>query len=581
MKSVKGAKRSFKKHVLGTVAASSTAMISTAAIAGLVSTSVVLYAAVGDTASGGSRLKWLEPIVSVLGIGSISSSMPLISTVGSGTSTTDTRKVKQTGGTPTTAKPMKLGINLDGTPYYSGGRAFSNLLAGSNWTYTQANGTYGDVPASYLDGNRNVVRLGAGETVVRPFNIPTKAYTGASVDITCRWLGTGSVQIWGSPVRNLKINAQSATFTFVPVNKEYGQFRYSNINPSNPLRQIDCRESDADPTALFDPTFLAEVKKYNTMRFMKWTWAVEANLPVTWSNRTKAGDGIIFGPDSVPVEYMVELANQTGTNPWFCIPWNADDDYIRQFATYVRDHLNPNLTAHIENSNEVWNWIYPVTTQAADEGMARGYSEERGHAMLRRYAERTGEIMDIWTSVFAGKMSRIVRVAASQNWDYAASVELSFKDLNKKVDAVASAPYFGVLLTAGRLSTNAELDPWFADLQSRIVDDTLGEAKKIQTVASGYGLRYITYEAGQHVLAQGGDAAILGQVQRDPRMSAAYTAYLTKWRNQLGDLMMLFSDYSPIAANGAFGMQEYVGQPLTEAPKKNAVELFQRSYPVR
>ncbi len=57
----------------------------------------------------------------------------------------------------------------------------------------------------------------------------------------------------------------------------------------------------------------------------------------------------------MPVEVMVKLANKLNVDPWFCLPHLCTDDYVTQFATYVRDHLNSNLVAYYELSNEVWN----------------------------------------------------------------------------------------------------------------------------------------------------------------------------------------------------------------------------------
>ncbi len=46
------------------------------------------------------------------------------------------------------------------------------------------------------------------------------------------------------------------------------------------------------------------------------------------------------------------------------------------------------------------------------------------------------------------------------------------------------------------------------------------------------------------------------------------------WQRDIGDLMTLLSDVSPISKYGAWGLQEYVGQPLRDAPKAKAVSLF-------
>lgn len=57
----------------------------------------------------------------------------------------------------------------------------------------------------------------------------------------------------------------------------------------------------------------------------------------------------------VPLEIMVALANQAGVDPWFTIPVGASDEFVTQFAEFVRDNLDPKLTAYFEYSNEVWN----------------------------------------------------------------------------------------------------------------------------------------------------------------------------------------------------------------------------------
>src|SRR5690606_1322644 len=113
-------------------------------------------------------------------------------------------------------------------------------------------------------------------------------------------------------------------------------------------------------------------------------------------------------------------------------------------------------------------------------------------AMLYRYAEKTGQVMDVWSSVFAGQMHRTVRVVAVQNGAWNARVILGFKETGKKVDAVASAPYFNANLDANALATSTGVDATFRALGNNIVD-RLAEAKGVKEEAAKYGLRYITY----------------------------------------------------------------------------------------
>ena len=49
------------------------------------------------------------------------------------------------------------------------------------------------------------------------------------------------------------------------------------------------------------------------------------------------------GDNGGSIEYLVQLANTVGANPWVNMPHAADDQYVRQFATYVKQHLRPDL----------------------------------------------------------------------------------------------------------------------------------------------------------------------------------------------------------------------------------------------
>jgi hypothetical protein len=313
--------------------------------------------------------------------------------------------------------PTTLGINLTGLEYFANTRTFSNLMAGGLWTLVKADQGWYSMPGDYLDANRNVVGLKAGEQAARQMSVPTAAFRGQAVPIVCRWDGTGTVWITGSVRDDRVITANGAIFTYDPAIKQgNATLLLRNMPAGNVIRNIDCREKSADPAALFDPTYLAEVKRYSTIRFLKWTRAADEVLPVTWATRTKPSDAIYNGADSVAIEHMVALANLTKTNPWFIMPWNADADYVRRAATLVRDTLDPSLKAYVENANEVWNGVLPVTWQAREEGKKAALPNTilDFDATLTRYAAKTGEVMDIWASVYAGQMHRLVRVGATR-----------------------------------------------------------------------------------------------------------------------------------------------------------------------
>lgn len=78
------------------------------------------------------------------------------------------------------------------------------------------------------------------------------------------------------------------------------------------------------------------------------------------------------------------------------MPTKASDDYTRQFATYVRDHLDPSLKAHVEYSNETWKWAFQQT----------GWLDAQAKALwgegtnLDYFAKRATETALMWDKVF-------------------------------------------------------------------------------------------------------------------------------------------------------------------------------------
>lgn len=437
---------------------------------------------------------------------------------------------------------------------------------------TPSNG-WTEMPADRLNVDQTF-RLNAGEGGVRILSQPSAVMLGKSADIACRWQGTGTVRLTVDTfVKNVSYGDHALRFTWVP---DAGQSAklviWDDMDNANPVRGIDCRESDASKTDLFDPVFLANVKKYNLVRFMDWQ-NTNANRQVRWATRTTPNSAVYAGSaDGVSIEYMIELANQAKVNPWFTVPWNADDDYIRRFAQMVRDRLDPALVAHVEVSNEVWNYAFPVTNVAQSEGLAKGLSNLPYQAMLFRYAERTGEVMDIWTDVFAGQSARLVRIAATQNSDYSAQQILNFRNTASKIDAISTAPYFDWNANeAGKAIDVNNLDGYFTSLKG-VLDANLNMAVRIRTLAAQKGKRYLAYEAGQHVT--GNDINAVITVQRDKRMGQLYKYYLTRWQQEIGDTITLYNDIGGIATTGGWGLQEYTGQPLAQAPKAQAVNLY-------
>ena len=474
---------------------------------------------------------------------------------------------------PSSPTAFKIGTNLNSIQIWDNTRPFMNLIMGSSWQMLNTAAPSGtvDVPQDWLDANGWVKNLPAGYRVYRGMSVPA-----AGGNIVCKFQGSGTLNVTGGPATNVSTGAGVTSFTVPATNpKDWAgvTVMYENIDPANYIRNIDCRESSASTTETIAPEFLTAAQGFKVLRFVKWTPDVEANAAsITWAKRNKPGDGEWTRNDGVPVEVMVETANKLGADPWFTLPWNADADYITRFATYVRDNLASGHQAYFEVSNEVWNGGYQVFNQARSEAQQEGLkSAEDGLSPGgpgERYSEKTKQVMSLITTVYTGQMDRVVRVFAFQHvqpiWS---DLLLKYQDAYKSVDALATAPYFGYEFTA-----DMGFDHMIGLLPQR-VDDALMFANQQKAVATKYNLRYVTYEAGQHIILPN-NLPLLTQIQKDPRMYDAYKRFLTGWQAQIGDTLTLFAFTGPISQFGAWGMSEYANQPLAETPKMRAVKEF-------
>jgi hypothetical protein len=217
--------------------------------------------------------------------------------------------------------------------------------------------------------------------------------------------------------------------------------------------------------------------------------------------------------------------------------------------------------------------MFGATGQAEKEGLQAGLSVHGFQAMLWRYSVRTVDLMKIWEEVFKGQEDRIVRVIATQHVSaWAVNEILGYRDTANHVDALSTAPYFGYMALDDSRSKDRDLDSLFAFLETDI-ERTFESAAENKKLADKYGVRYITYEAGQHVVSHT-DLASIEKLNRDPRMGALYTKYMDAWKRRFGDVMVLFNSTGGIGNHGAWGLQEYPGQPLDKAPKRKAVLEF-------
>ncbi|WP_022681746.1 hypothetical protein [Sphingobium bisphenolivorans] len=463
--------------------------------------------------------------------------------------------------------PTRLGVNLSGLATYNRQQVYSNLILQSEWFSSRGAG-WAPFPEDQLDAQGWIRFLRPDQTAPRPLMLPSApSHKG---QVRCRYDGKGAIRAGGvAAMRDRTAHGFMLDLRPTGPDDEGAWIELTETDPKDPLRNIDCRLIGHPAAERFNPEFLSFIRQFGIIRFLDWQ-RTNDNLAVRWQDRPVPQSATQAGPGGASIEDMVDIANLTGADPWFLIPYQADPAYIREFAQLVHDRLNRKRTVYVELGNELWNGQFDAAQQAQREGMVLGLGGgDPMRAQMLRYAQKLREAMQIWTDVFADRRRTLVRVASSQNdWPDLATIVLDDADTAEWVDALATAPYVWVGLDQYRVG---DLDRIFAQTPAAI-DRALSDAIKHKAIAARYGKRYLTYEGGQHFITS--DLKLARALQRDPRMGRLYQEYLSQWDARIGGDLLLYGTTAPIASYGAWGLREYAGQPDDEAPKLRAVRQF-------
>ena len=346
---------------------------------------------------------------------------------------------------------------------------------------------------------------------------------------------------------------------------------------------------------IFNPQWLSLIQDARELRFMDWM-KTNGVTSAAWEDRPQVGD-VTYGKGGVPVEVMVALANQTGSEPWFTIPAGASEDYIRNFATYVRDHLDPALQAHVEYSNETWNWAFGQTQWLAEQARTVWGSSDGG-AWLDYHAMLATKSALIWDEVFGAssdaRLDHVMGWQTGNTWILprlmTASVwktmdPLGYVKPSSVFDSLGVTTYFGGA-TMAKAALRTELleriqadpaaaaawlterlqDPAYADSIPQIA--ALWQSSKL--AADKYGLDLVAYEGGQHLLqafAIGtmpeADQAVLTRFLaayiRSPDMAVLYKALWQEWAKVSDGPFMQYGEVAAASKWGAWGIYTHLG----------------------
>jgi hypothetical protein len=265
----------------------------------------------------------------------------------------------------------------------------------------------------------------------------------------------------------------------------------------------------------FLPSYLNVMSKFHCLRFMGWqgtncstqkNWN-KRRLPTSYTQATSAS----YGP---AIEYAAIMCNEANADMWFCVPHQADDQYLDSCAALIKRTLSPPHKLYLEYSNECWNWgpafcqFRWINGDAGDANACLGAADSIVSAIRQIWAndgshfEAYGWLADrtfkhfraVWTGA---DRQRLVRVCASQCLDARALTKVMSMG---GCDAFACAPYFGMSNEAntrfcnaatGSVTTKMILD----SISAQVTGDT-SYLHMASDIARNAGVPLIYYEGG-------------------------------------------------------------------------------------
>lgn len=253
--------------------------------------------------------------------------------------------------------------------------------------------------------------------------------------------------------------------------------RILESDPANPIRDIEYlypgQEANYDAGQRFTPLFLERMRQFKSLRFMGYLNSnnIEGRRVMKeghpyhdshmlswlhWNERTPENYYTINNGNGGNYEYIIDLANQTQTDPWINIPYCAGTSYADSIVRLFMEKLNPDRTLYIEVGNELWNFgddfwgFFWQARKRVREYPGLGDVEARGaylNTIFKQVTETAGP----------RNLPRIQRVVGAFPRYYDVNNRTVQMIDSRYWDALATTWYFS--LSADNNSNNACLDP--------------------------------------------------------------------------------------------------------------------------
>ena len=477
-----------------------------------------------------------------------------------------------------------LGVNLSGVEDWSYDRMFADVMKSARRP-SDVGSHLGTPPVDAKGWPAADCSIVLWHGIANMHGTYRLSFTGQA-DVSTYW-GAATV---GNKQYNAATNTTTATITYYPTDGSglLLNLRNTRRTPNGPLNTgvtniklmrpvAPGSTTSYDPSVTFTQPLKDLVSKFSVVRMMDNTgsngWQ---GLNGNWDARRPAdyaSQAAIGAAKGMAWEYAIQFWNETDTDAWVNIPFPADDNYVTQVATLLKNNLEPGRKLYVEFSNELWNSWGPFPANAnynaalAEvqsnpnsplnfDGIYPARDSSGWSLAVRRIALKAVQVSNTFRQVFGDDqmMTRVRPVLMSQlGWTGGwLAPQLDFLEdyFNNPAYHATPRPASYYLYGAGG-SAYQEAD-WSKGANTTVDDvfNTMpkgfnGYLQDDMNWVAAFGLKRIAYEGGPSLdnltNNQSVPASVLQAAWADPRMRTEIVQNHATWSANGGDLLMYFA----------------------------------------
>lgn len=530
---------------------------------------------------------------------------------------------------PTDVSKAPLGVNLEGLYDWARLQPFVDLMKTSR--------PWGTVDAPW-DEKARVDALG-WPTGDASLMVNVRTFEPGDENKPYRYMAPGVYRLkftGRADVSTTSVNVQIRNYTYnartnrskaeVVIGAKADQLMLAFRNTGNGVKKVTLRRPGYAAGETFTTEFKQALEPFSVLRMMDFL-RTNDNPVRNWVERTKPSSATQASAKGGSYEYAIQIANELGKDIWINIPSGANDNHVRNLAALLKRNLAPGRVVYVENSNELWNFIFSQSTEnmkaAVREAIAGDRTLTNGEACTQqkfdansgecnkywagyyRVGKRAVHISNIFSEVFgADAMNKQVRVVYATQFASPGIAELVLKNIatyrgspSASLYGVATAPYFYLseqvaasasagqdqILQSLQNSLNTENQPYFAagiqengSFVRKPYKGGTSTGASHKALADYYGIKSLAYEGGPDLRQNPANASRKIAANRDPKMGELVRSEISQWIGCGNDLFMHFALSSSWDQYGYWGLMNDPTE-VTSTKYEAARDIAQRA----